>query len=316
MFPGMRSISDPPLWLQALAFLTGFAHQAVVLFFVLSGWLVGGSLLEKFRRPLAYEHYAIDRISRLWTVLLPCLLLSAVLAGQLPDWPVLLGNLFGWQTLVVPAFGGNFPLWSLVNETAYYAMFPLLLAAATATSSARRWLAAGLVSLWLGLAPAALSLYFLVWLIGAAASRLRLPAAAGLAVPAWLGFAALAAYLRLRGWNDDLDLRSIGQDLLYGAMFGLCLALLPGGARRGLTPRLAESAAGLAAFSFTLYVMHMPLLWALQPAPLDPYATTSLLHYLQWLAAIVFGSSLCYAAFEAHTGAVRAWLKRRLLPEA
>jgi peptidoglycan/LPS O-acetylase OafA/YrhL len=46
MYPGLRTISDPPLWFQGFAFITGFAHQAVLVFFIISGWLVGGSLLN------------------------------------------------------------------------------------------------------------------------------------------------------------------------------------------------------------------------------------------------------------------------------
>ena len=37
-----------------------------------------------------------------------------------------IGNMFGLQTILVPSFGGNFPLWSLANETWYYILFPLL----------------------------------------------------------------------------------------------------------------------------------------------------------------------------------------------
>jgi peptidoglycan/LPS O-acetylase OafA/YrhL len=65
------------LWYQVLAFFTGFAHQAVLVFFLISGWLVGGSLLNKLGQPDALLSYAIDRITRLWTVLMPTFLPDA-----------------------------------------------------------------------------------------------------------------------------------------------------------------------------------------------------------------------------------------------
>lgn len=76
VFPGLQGMMDAPYGYQILAFATGFAHQAVVVFFFISGWLVGGSLLDKWSHPNILASYAIDRVSRLWTVLIPILLLS------------------------------------------------------------------------------------------------------------------------------------------------------------------------------------------------------------------------------------------------
>ena len=166
VFPGLSSLTDPPLWYQGLAFMTGFAHQAVLVFFVLSGWLVGGVFLDRSHDvppSRALRDYALDRATRLWTVLLPAFMLMLALAwaGALPwsdanpsadaavatvaanvdaAWSLstLLGNLVGLQTLVVPPFGENFPLWSLANETWYYVLFPLLVIAARAGAADRK----------------------------------------------------------------------------------------------------------------------------------------------------------------------------------
>jgi peptidoglycan/LPS O-acetylase OafA/YrhL len=115
-FPGLRTLDNPALWYQGLSFLTGFAHQAVVVFFLISGWLVGGSLLNKLGQPRAIKSYAIDRVTRLWTVLLPTFVLilaSGIVTGVIdphaPDFSrvndysvtALLGNLFG------PTFRGS-----------------------------------------------------------------------------------------------------------------------------------------------------------------------------------------------------------------
>jgi len=89
VFPGLSTMTDPPLWYQGLAFMTGFAHQAVLVFFVLSGWLVGGVFLDRSHDvPPArtLRDYALDRATRLWTVLLPAFMLMLALAwaGALP----------------------------------------------------------------------------------------------------------------------------------------------------------------------------------------------------------------------------------------
>jgi peptidoglycan/LPS O-acetylase OafA/YrhL len=137
-YPGFATVAKPPLLFEGLAFGAGFSYLAVIVFFVLSGWLVGGSFLNKLDSDRAFQNYTIDRISRLWVVLVPTflvVLLAGAATGGLNPGHVsfstsepysasaFLGNMIGLQTIVVPEFGGNFPLWSLANETWYYVLF-------------------------------------------------------------------------------------------------------------------------------------------------------------------------------------------------
>ena len=78
-------MTDPSLWYQAFAFFTGFAHQAVVVFFLLSGWLVGGTLLNKYRDKHSFISYGIDRITRLWIVLIPAFVLTLLLGAAMGE---------------------------------------------------------------------------------------------------------------------------------------------------------------------------------------------------------------------------------------
>jgi peptidoglycan/LPS O-acetylase OafA/YrhL len=57
---------------------TGLGHQAVMAFFVLSGFLVGGTVVSRAEcGQWSWIDYAITRMTRLWMVLLPALLLTA-----------------------------------------------------------------------------------------------------------------------------------------------------------------------------------------------------------------------------------------------
>lgn len=63
-------------------FLTGFesGHQAVVGFFVLSGYLVGGAVLSRIREPRPFlKDYYLHRFTRVYVVLIPTLLLTLLL---------------------------------------------------------------------------------------------------------------------------------------------------------------------------------------------------------------------------------------------
>lgn len=214
VYPSYASLADPPPLFTTLAFLTGFAHQAVVIFFLLSGWLVGGSLLNKARREHAIRNYAIDRITRLWVVLIPMLVLVLLIGistgkadAREPSYAfdnafslaAFIGNLAGLQTILVPEFGGNFPLWSLANETWYYILFPILVLVVTARSKAVKVFslaAIAAIAAWLN---GAILLYFAIWLMGAACSRTCIEASPKLRWLFFAGFVATSVYFRMKG---------------------------------------------------------------------------------------------------------------------
>lgn len=337
-FPGLRAMADPPLAYQALAFFTGFAHQAVVLFFLISGWLVGGGLLGKIGRPQALQAYAIDRLSRLWTVLVPTfvlMLVFGVLAGQLipntidyspsNNYSLLsfAGNLVGLQTVTMEPFGANFPLWSLANETWYYLMFPLLLVLVAGSTPVRRVLAMlTLVAIALAL-PYDMTLYFLVWLLGAIFSRVRVDCSNAVRWLMLAVFGAVAAYFRLAGYNDDMTAASFVQDLVYSLVFLLFLCSMHIKADPASRPmiRLRSAATFFAEFSFTLYVFHIPLIRLMQHVGLSvwggyrlsPSSWVDYGIYFSLLGVVLVLSYGSYLLFESHTPKVRRWLKEMLL---
>jgi peptidoglycan/LPS O-acetylase OafA/YrhL len=148
--------------LQAVYVLTGFAHEAVVVFFVLSGLLIGPRVLEAVSRgSWSWKQYSVHRLTRLYIVLIPALLLTAGLdrIGQslpgaqlsyespLPGYsgwivtqrnglPVFLGNVFFLERITCPPFGSDAPLWSLSFEFWYYLLFPLVVLACAASQPA------------------------------------------------------------------------------------------------------------------------------------------------------------------------------------
>ncbi|HEX8405430.1 MAG TPA: sugar transferase [Duganella sp.] len=332
VLPDVATLENPPPWYVGLSLVTGFAHQAVVLFFVLSGWLIGGALLDRIGTPHALRDYAIDRVTRLWVVLVPAFALMLLLGlgtGELDadaprlsgisPWSLttLLGNLAGVQTMLVPPFGGNFPLWSLAYETWYYVLFPLLalsLIKRPGNAQVRLAAASAVVVLALCLSSGIL-LYFTIWLMGAAASRIRLDLGRLQQTLCWLLFGAVALGLRLHGQDGDMDMHALWRDALYSALFLLCLC---GAGRRNpasMRP-LAALATFFAGFSFTLYVMHVPLLHMLSAyrggGPLSVDDTASMVVYASMLAIVVSLSYLLHLPFEAQTHRLRRFIKQFL----
>jgi peptidoglycan/LPS O-acetylase OafA/YrhL len=338
VFPSLHDVAAPPVYYQGLAFATGFAHQAVVAFFLISGWLVGGSLLNKLGQPQAFGHYAIDRLTRLWTVLLPALLLMVVVGiatGTVhhtePGFelsndyslPTFVGNLFGLQTVLVQNFGGNYALWSLANETWYYVAFPLALFAFRGPGPLRQ--VAGLVALAAiaALVPWSLTLYFALWLLGTMFSRVRVECGNGMRAALIILEGALLVYYRFTGSNDDLGPVSFIQDLNCSLPFLLLLSSLP----QKIDPasaslrRIGKVANFFSEFSFTLYVIHIPTIILLRHvgrtvfgrdalAPDQPFDYAI---YAGMVALIVGVAYLSYLLFESQTYRVRRKAKAMLL---
>jgi peptidoglycan/LPS O-acetylase OafA/YrhL len=337
MYPGLRTVADPSLWFTGFAFATGFGHQAVLVFFIISGWLVGGSLLNKMGQPGALVNYAIDRATRLWTVLIPTfgltLLFGLGTGALLPDGVdfsaanefsalAFAGNLLGLQRVALPDFGGNYALWSLANETWYYLLFPLLVLLFTTRRQGARIASGAALALAAAVLPVEIILYFAIWLLGVAFSRVRIDCGIGPRCVWLVLLAATSAYFRLTGDNDDFDQTTLGMDLVCSLMFLVLLSSLQFNAAptSRLARPLARGGKFFADFSFSLYVLHVPLIVLLKHAAATGFGLRQLspdepLHfaiYLGMLATLMGGSYLSYLLFESQTYRIRRLVKGKL----
>ena len=264
--------------------LTSAGHAAVVVFFVLSGYLVGGSVFRAVDRGRwSWKDYLLHRLVRLWIVLLPGLLLcvawdrlgmhlhrapllygggngnhltAAVLARLSPR--IFLGNLFFLGGLHVPTLGSDGALWSLAFEFWYYLLFPLglLLLRRKGTWTGRIGMGVALVACG-AIAGRQVLLSFPIWLLGAGLARARLPR-----LRPWLSRAILLGYPILFFGTIKLRLvPGLWQDYGLGLATAALLTVLLAQTQRAEEGRFRNRfARSLASFSFTLYVAHMPFM--------------------------------------------------------
>ena len=343
MYHGLRTIAEPSMWFQVFAFFTGFAHQAVLVFFVISGWLVGGSLISKMGQPGAMRSYAIDRVTRLWTVLIPTFALTLLLGiasgvvhpGMIDFSPAnefsgiaFLGNLLGLQGIVLADFGGNYALWSLANESWYYIMFPVLLLVFTARRVASRVASGAVLALAVILLPVEIVIYFAIWLLGVAFSRIRIDCERWMRVVWLVPLVTASAYFRLTANNDKFDQTTLGMDLLLSLMFLALLSSLQFKASPTsiMAQPLMRAGTFFANFSFSLYVLHLPMIFlfkhlASTQLGLRQFTPDEPLHfalYLGMLICLLLGAYLSYLLFESQTYRIRRIVKslvaRRAVP--
>ena len=79
-FVNFGVLIEPNLVTKAFYAATGMGHQAVIVFFALSGFLVGGKALADMSADRwSWAHYLLRRLTRLLIVIVPALFATAVL---------------------------------------------------------------------------------------------------------------------------------------------------------------------------------------------------------------------------------------------
>lgn len=330
-------------WLFAVPYVLGSAgHQSVLIFFVLSGYLISGSVFRSLDGGFwRWRGYLTHRFVRLYVVLIPGLFLCAACdwvglhfahvpdlyngvspkthlidVGHTLSLPVFFGNLAFVQTVFVPVFGSDGALWSLANEFWYYMLFPLgLLALRKGTATVHRIAFGALFLVIAWFTRSEILPLFPVWLAGTLLALLQ-PPRAGSSVR----IGASAVYvLALFLFSKGQFLPGLAHDYAFGAITFLYIWVLLSAREASGNSRYVHWIRQAARFSFSLYVIHMPLLllvtafvagdrlWS--PTGLETDAAALLI--LAFLMAAAYGFGWLT---EFRTDKVRRWVELRLDP--
>lgn len=313
--------------------LFGMGTQAVMCFFVMSGLLIAPRFLSgrKLDGPLLRD-YAVARLSRIWVVAIPALIVSAAAANlsmaifgastsafgtQCAPGPAdIATNLLFLNKAYFPTICSNGPYWSIHNEMFYYIMWPVLMFAIGAGDRKLRYgsaaLLAGMVgSLVIFDEPGLHNtlLLFPVWIAGGLC--LALPEPRG---PLWLW--GLLAALSIVVPNV------IGLDaawLIEAYAIAICFALF---FRKAASSTFTPPAPIVALFrwlaniSFSLYLTHVILVNLTRTflqfgldmdVPFRSFSTLSLGVYVGLILAAVCLAQVFYLLFERHSHRIRGW---------
>jgi peptidoglycan/LPS O-acetylase OafA/YrhL len=334
-----RGVSAHPFLTTVLYSLSSAGIQAVVIFFVLSGYLISGSVFRSFEEGRwSWKEYLTNRFVRLWLVLLPALMLGGLwdtlrisLAGHAAaapngsfigrlvaggiTWKIFFGNVFFLEGLRTVNFGSDRVLWSLSSEFWYYILFPLGLLAIRPGSSLRTRLlnGAGFLLVAAFLTKGMLAL-FPVWLLGTALALAKPPKlGAGVRWLALVLYAPCVFGLGQKQWPWHY----FKMDYFLGGLTAIFLWVLlsaRGEAKEASLP--VRAARTVARFSYSLYLVHYPTLLFFAVL-----LTGRGLWRASWETLTVAGS-LCGLALvygygiasvtEFHNEAVRRWVEVRM----
>jgi peptidoglycan/LPS O-acetylase OafA/YrhL len=280
------SVFQPNLFVKFLYFITGFGHQAVMLFFVLSGYLISSNILhQRKKREWKWSLYLANRFTRLYIVLIPALLLttfwdyygifafgtSNIYGGLgssvLPDGimsqigaQVFIGNALFLQNIFVPSFGSNAPLWSLNYELWYYILLPLLLTVLWKdTLLWRKCLCLVLAAIIIILIPIVMLKYFSIWLMGlviAVAPAVTNKKVSQLRNLSLVMLALFLIFTRYAGYSQYV----FTLDASIGTSFACFLYTLLNCNETRIGPAYRWIAKKLSDMSYTIYLVHIPIL--------------------------------------------------------
>ena len=259
-------------------------HDAVMVFFVISGLVIAHA---SEGRPFSvyFEH----RTLRIYSVALPALVLSILIASVLPaDFHVFgsslvphpernfVVNLFFlgqlWGLSVPPA--ADSPYWSLNYEVWYYVIF------AAAIYAPARWRVLAIAAAAVIAGPKIL-LLMPVWLFGVALYRLQPRMSEGVALALFVG-SVIAALLymrlgvapRLMAWSDQtapwvMSVLYASRNFIGDSILGLIVAVnFAAAANLAILERVLrgwrQQIRTASSFTFSIYLYHVPtfaLLW-------------------------------------------------------
>src|SRR5262245_15690785 len=155
--------------IKILLLLTRFGLEGVIVFFVLSGFLVCGQIIRKTKEQrFNIDDYVVDRTTRIFLPLVPACIFTAVINRILFGEPVPLGqlglNIVGLNGVLSETLRSNDPLWSLAYEIWFY----ILGGAVAALLSSRRpsVLAFAATACAVAVFCVLSARYLLFWLIG------------------------------------------------------------------------------------------------------------------------------------------------------
>ena len=315
-----RSLGNPVL----LNLIPNVSHFAVILFFVLSGYLIAASVDSK--SSLGLKQYILDRLSRLYSVAFPALIISlgfAMIYSKSAIHTELLAIasnfLFlgqSWFFEINPFW--NTPYWSLCYEVMYYILFGCFIF----FRSWKRWL---LLLIFSAVAGIKVLLLMPCWLIGVAIYHTRNTIKLNILIAILFAFVLPAACaVIMYGFGIHREMSKLSAFLLgdfythagFSAKFitdfvvAILFAIHIYAMRFIMTnyswgswaAKLIQSGA---AMSFTLYLMHQPFIRFVD------YLVGSTRSSLTFITCLISIPLICYA-ISLFTEAKRPKLKALL----
>jgi peptidoglycan/LPS O-acetylase OafA/YrhL len=325
-------VNNPTIPIRVIYFVSGFGPQAVIIFFVLSGFLITQSVDKS---NFIMRDYFIARFSRLEVVLLPALIFGYLFDyigfNFYSDTPfyggtiaaiaridfantltpeVFLGNAFFLHLLVYPILGSNGPLWSLSFEWWFYVMAPfwfVLIFGLQKKSILSNISLLILISSFVAYCNYTILIYFIIWLFGSVVYYLKKREVRFVRPKMHVAISFLGLFMAMTMSRLSLINYLLGDFVIAGFASYFVLTLL-----NFNQPKERRVISFFSNISYTLYAFHFPLVAILTSVfglyNLSP-TNEGMALYFFILCMTVFICFIFWFLFERNTHIVKKWIK-------
>jgi len=340
-FSELDNLQNTSLIEKGFYFITGLGHEAVMVFFVLSGYFVGGSVIKN-QKKFSSQNYLIARLSRLWVPLLPILIFTIIIdyfigisspellngnyypilnSGPKSDYSIsfltFLSNMSFLQTIFTPVYGTNGPLWSLAYEFWYYILFPIIMILSNVIKRNifKKVIGGILAVIILRFMHFEMLQGFVIWLFGVI---VYLITSKKYIKPNFVcilsSFSLFTLFLFNSKFEFLIDMLNEHNDILIGISFSmLLLSIINYQIPNFKFLNLRKFSFYISEISYTLYISHFPVVLLIYS---NFYLGKQLkfnikdnLQFSAWFLLLIFISVLLWYIFERNTPVIRKRFK-------
>ncbi len=308
--------SSQTIWVKIFFSLTRLGTESVIIFFVLSGFLVGGkSIVRLIKGEFNAREYLLDRLFRIYVPLLPAILLSVfilVVTRSKIDYLEIFGNIFSLQGILVESLSGNPPLWSLSYEVWFYLL--LFFLALLITSKKKNLLFFVLFIVSMSVFTKLNYTFLFCWLIGAIVfslpeinfNRKTIIVSIFFIITGMIisQLSSNSNYFLESSWKTFIPSRNLSFIIISASFAIFIRSVINYEPKKGIPVLLNNLGAKLAPFSYTLYLTHYPLLNILKTSNFVKYQdvdAASIIVFVISTLICLFLAWLIYLAFEKKT---------------
>lgn len=310
--------------------ITRLGYEAVLIFFVLSGFLVFGRLIERLRNNTFNPvNYAIDRSVRIMLPLISAVVFVAIASiicdnPKDTDFVDYIGNIFSLQGVFVKPINGSF--WSLAYEVWFYILAGAFAVVFISKKRSNSTLALFVAFISILVFSKLYCLYLLIWVLGGIAyasigikkSRWALYGSLIAICACIIALQATCASQRPTGILNYLPTTNRGAISIWFSIF-VCIfikQIILFKPRFKFTSFIERKGTKLAAFSYTLYLTHNPVRWLLEkagvPMKMERVNFESISVFIFTIVVALVVAYCIYWCFEKRTPQVKAFIRKKI----
>lgn len=324
----LLSDDEKNIFTQIFYFIGRLGNEPVIVFFVLSGFLVGGKALQRIlNNDIDVKSFFIDRFTRIMLPLLATLLFMVVVAiilGTPIPFKDILGSLFSLQGILT-GYGGNAPLWSLAYEVWFYIFIGCLMIICRGKNKKNILIAFFVLTICISIFTKLETRYLLIMFMGTFSFLLPRENIKYLKSKIFLLLILLGCSFvlsQLTSETRSLNLSAFSflehkQISVFLAFISVLLVhhLIVAKPKKRIWANIESVSSKFSDFSYTLYLTHFPLMYLLAYIGFpksNPFNTISILYYIVEILISLVVAYLIYLVSEKQTPIVKKYIKRQL----